>query len=82
MKFRSGGIIASGGLADQRSAIDWLEVPSMRLVGRVIAGKTDRGASLTREAMTTFQDQLRLLPEDDQSRLFMFPLDKLSLPVR
>jgi hypothetical protein len=82
LKFRSGGIIASGGLPERRGAIDWLDLTSMHLVRRVIAGKTDRGASLTREAMTTYQDQLWLLPEDDQSRLFVFPLASLPSPVR
>ncbi len=74
MKFQAGGIVASGGLADHSGAVDWLEFPSMRLLRRVIAGKTDRGMSLTREAMTVFRDQLWLLPEDNQSRLFVFPL--------
>ncbi|HEY1948037.1 MAG TPA: DUF6454 family protein [Bryobacteraceae bacterium] len=82
MKFRLDGIIASGGLPERSGAIDWLEFPSMHLVRRVIAGKTSRGASLTREAMTTFQEQLWLLPEDDQSRLFVFPLASLPSPAR
>lgn len=82
MKFRSDRVIASGGLQDHRGAIDWLELPSMHLVRRVIAGRTDRGASLTREAMTLFQDQLWMLPEDEQSRLFKFPLAKLPSPAR
>ncbi len=73
MKFESGRIIASGGLSDHRGAVDWLEFPSMHLVGRVIVGKTDRGASLSREAMTMFKGQLWMLPEDEQSRLFIFP---------
>jgi Family of unknown function (DUF6454) len=82
IKFRSDGIVASGGLADRRGAVDWLEFPSMHLARRVMAGKTDRGASLTREAMTTFQGQLWLLPEDEQSRLFVLPLTKSPPPVR
>ena len=82
MKFRSDGIVASGGLHDRRGAIDWLEFPSMHLVRRVLAGKTGRGASLTREAMTTFQEQLWLLPEDDQSRLFEFPVTSLPSTAR
>jgi hypothetical protein len=82
IKFRSDGIIASGGLPDRRGAVDWLEFPAMHLVRRVIAGKTGRGASLTREGMTTFQEQLWLLPEDNQSRLFVFFLTSLPSPVR
>jgi hypothetical protein len=72
MKFESGRIIGSGGLRDHRGAVDWLEFPSMHLVRRLIVGKTDRGASLTREGMTTFKGGLWVLPEDDESRLFMF----------
>jgi hypothetical protein len=73
MKFDSGRIVASGGLPGGSGAIDWLELPSMRLLKRVTAGKTDRGASLTREAMTLFNGELWLLPEDNRSRLFVFP---------
>jgi hypothetical protein len=73
MKFDSGRIVASGGLAGGSGAIDWLELPDMHLIKRVTAGKTDRGASLTREAMTVFKGQLWLLPEDNKSRLFVFP---------
>ncbi|HEU5021714.1 MAG TPA: DUF6454 family protein [Bryobacteraceae bacterium] len=73
MKFDSGRIAASGGLAGGSGAIDWLKLPSMRLAKRMTAGKTDRGASLTREAMTIFKGQIWLLPEDNHSRLFVFP---------
>ena len=63
MKFGSDQIIASGGLPERRGAVDWLEFPSMHLVRRMMVGKTDRGVSLSREAMTTFQGQLwRMLP--------------------
>ena len=73
MKFDSGRIVASGGLPGGSGAIDWLELPSLHLAKRVTAGKTDRGASLTREAMTVFKGELWLLPEDIHSRLFVFP---------
>lgn len=73
MKFHSGRIVASGGLPGASGAIDWLDLPSMHLAKRVTAGKTDRGASLTREAMTLFKGELWLLPEDNHSRLFIFP---------
>jgi len=73
MKFDSDRIVASGGLPGAGGAIDWLDLPSIHLEKRVTAGKTDRGASLTREAMTVFKDELWLLPEDNHSRLFVFP---------
>ncbi|MEI9974109.1 MAG: hypothetical protein WDO73_19890 [Ignavibacteriota bacterium] len=82
MKFDSDRMIASGGLADHRGAIDSLDFPSMHLVRRVIAGKTDRGASLTREGMTMFKGQIWVLPEDNQSRLFVLPAAGLASPDR
>jgi hypothetical protein len=82
IKFKSNGLIASGSLPGRRGAVDWLEFPSMRLLRRVLVGRTDREASLAREAMTVFQDQLWLLPEDNQSRLFVFPLAGLPPAAR
>ncbi|HXE63309.1 MAG TPA: DUF6454 family protein [Bryobacteraceae bacterium] len=73
MKLDSDRIVASGGLPGGSGAIDWLELPSMHLLNRVTAGKTDRGASLTREGMTVFKGEIWLLPEDEHSRLFIFP---------
>ena len=82
MKFGSDRIIASGGLPERRGAVDWLEFPSMHLVRRMMVGKTDRGVSLSREAMTTFKGQLWMLPEDEHSRLFVFPGAGLASPDR
>ncbi len=73
MKFDGNRLIASGGLADHSGAIDFLDFPSLQLLRRIKAGKTDRGASLTREAMTIFKGAIWLLPEDEKSRLFIFP---------
>ena len=75
MKFDGGMLVASGVLADRSGAMDWLEVPSMRLVRRVATPQTDRGASFSREGMAIRGKQLMLLPEDDPSRLFLFRLD-------
>jgi hypothetical protein len=82
MKFGSDQIIASGGLSERRDAVDWLEFPSMHLVRRMMVGKTDRGALLGRETMTTFEGQLWMLREDEQSRLFVFPGAGLDSPDR
>jgi len=65
-------IVASGALADHKGAIDWLDRESLRLAHRLVAGKTDRGASYTREGMTIHGGRLMLLPEDGPSRLFVF----------
>jgi hypothetical protein len=74
MKFNSKHIVASGLLADRTGAIDWLELSTMQIVHRLIAGRTDRDASYTREGMGIVGDQLFLLPEDGPSRLFVFRL--------
>ena len=76
MKFEGGFLVASGSLADKTGAIDWIELPTFKLVKRIAAGVTDRGASLTREAMTIHGNQLSLLPEDGPSRLFVFNLPR------
>src|SRR5215467_5214925 len=73
MKFRSGQLVASGLLAGSKSAIDWLNA-SMKLIRRLPLGNTDRSQPLTREGMTLFDDRLWLLPEDGDSRLFIFEL--------
>ena len=74
MKFNSKHFVASGLLADRTGAIDWLELSTMQIVHRLIAGRTDRDASYTREGMGIVGDQLFLLPEDGPSRLFVFRL--------
>jgi hypothetical protein len=72
MKFEAGLLVGSGLLADRSGAIDWIELPSFRLVRRVKVGKTDREAPFTREGMAIRGPQLLLLPEDGPSRLFLF----------
>lgn len=73
MKFDGSRIVASGNLADHTGAVDFLDYPSLHLTRRIKVGKTDRGAILTREAMTVFKGAIGLLPEDVNSRLFIFP---------
>ena len=46
----------------------------MKLIHRWLLGKTDRSQPFTREGMTLFENHLRLLPEDGDSRLFVFAL--------
>lgn len=72
MKFSGGYLVASGLLPNQTGVIDWLEVPSFRLVRRLAAGQTDRQIPFTQEGMTIRGTELLLLPEDDPSRLFIF----------
>jgi hypothetical protein len=70
LKYDGGFLIASGSIPNRGGAVDWLELPSFRLVRRIEVGTTDRGASLTREGMMVHQGDLWFLPEDDSSRLF------------
>jgi hypothetical protein len=74
MKFDSKYIVASGLLAGGAGAIDWLDSRSLKIVHRMTAGRTDRGAAYTREGMGIWRGQLLLLPEDEPSRLFIFRL--------
>ena len=74
VKFVDGNVVASGLFPDRSGAVDWLEYPSMRLLRRITAGATDRGAPYTREGMALRAQRLYLLPEDSASRLFVFDL--------
>jgi hypothetical protein len=48
----------------------------MSLIHRLPLGNTDRSQPLTREGMTLFENRLWLLPEDGDSRLFVFELPR------
>jgi glutamine cyclotransferase len=74
LKFADGKLVGSGTLAGRKGAIDWLEMPSMKLARRLPVGNTDKGEPLTREGMTLRGNQVWLLPEDGASRLMMFAL--------
>lgn len=72
MKIRKDQLVASGTLSGGVAAMDWLDLSSFRLRRRLLPGNTDRGLPLTREGMTTFGNEIWLLPEDGDSRLFVF----------
>jgi len=76
LKFAAGRIVASGLLPGGVGAIDWLEYPSLRLIQRLDAGKTDHGVTYTREGMAIRNGRLFLLPEDSPSRLFEFRMGR------
>jgi len=77
LKFRDGQLVASGLLAGGHAAIDWLDL-SMSLLRRLPMGNTDRSQPLTREGMTLFENRLWLLPEDGDSRLYVFELPRTA----
>jgi len=74
LKFSGGQLVGGGVLPDHSGAIDWLEYPSLTLMRRIPAGRTDWGVLYTNEGMAILDKRLFLLPEDSQSRLFEFQL--------
>ncbi|MCX6591062.1 MAG: DUF6454 family protein [Acidobacteria bacterium] len=78
LKF-SRGLLVGGGLRGKTEfVIDWLDPGTLKLVRRIIAGRTDRGVPYTQEGMTIKGDRLYLLPEDGRSRLFVFDLPPMN----
>ena len=73
MKWADGRLVAAG-LVKGGGVIDWIAPDTFRVERRLTAGRTDRGVFFTNEGMAVAGDQLFLLPEDDHSRLFVFPL--------
>jgi len=69
-------LVGSGGFPGGAGAIEWIDLATLKPVKRITVGKTDRGASYTREGMLIRGDDLMLLPEDGSSRLFVFRLKK------
>lgn len=77
LKWVSGRIVGSGTLANKQAAVDWLEFPALTLASRILPGNTERGQPYTREGMTVVNDEVWFLPEDDESKLYVFPLAAL-----
>jgi len=75
LKFADGKLVGGGLLPGKAGAVDWLEWPSLRLLKRMPAGKTDRGLPFTNEGMSARGDRVFLLPEDGPSRLFEFRVE-------
>jgi hypothetical protein len=65
-------LIGSGDLSNGRGVVEWVSLPSLELVRRIDAGRTERGVPFTHEGMTWRGGVLFLLPEDAPSRLFRF----------
>jgi glycerophosphoryl diester phosphodiesterase len=79
LKIVSGKLVGGGLLPGRAGAIDWMEFPSLRLLRRLKAGRTDRGVTFTNEGMALVGGELLLLPEDAPSRLFAFRLNAAPL---
>jgi hypothetical protein len=76
MKVVGETLVASGGFPGGDGAIEWIDLATLKPLKRITVGKTDRGASFTREGMLIRGDELMFLPEDGSSRLFVFRLKK------
>jgi hypothetical protein len=69
-------LVGSGSFPGGVGAIEWIDLTTLKPIKRITVGRTDRGASFTREGMLIRGDELMLLPEDGSSRLFVFRLKK------
>lgn len=74
IKYADGQLIGGGLLPDKTGAVGWFTWPGLQSVRQLPAGKTDRGVPYTNEGMAVRNGKLWLLPEDEPSRLFMWPL--------
>jgi hypothetical protein len=72
LKFDGDLLLGSGNTGKTEGALEWVRLPDLVVVRRVVAGVTDRGQPYTHEGMTLRGGRLYLLPEDAPSRLFEF----------
>lgn len=75
MKLTAGALVA-GGTIEGKGRVDWLSYPELKPLRSIDVGRTSRGEPLTREGLAMFGTQLWLLPEDGDSRLFIFDLPR------
>jgi hypothetical protein len=75
IKVVDGRVVASGAEGRNAGAIEWLDMDTLTLLRRVQAGKTDRGVRFTNEGMAVDDGRLYLVPEDGESRLFIFRIE-------
>lgn len=65
-------LLGAGPTTRDAGVIEWVSLPDLNPVRRLVTGHTDRGLAYTHEGMTLRQGRLLLLPEDAPSRLFEF----------
>lgn len=75
MKFAGNRLIGGGLRSKTHGAVDFLDPQSLEIRRRIEFATTDRGVVFTNEGMTVKGNMLYLLPEDEPSRLFVFPLN-------
>lgn len=71
-KLLAGRLIAGGLLNKREGVIDVLDPRNLQLLRRVPVGRTSRGVVETQEGLALHGRHVYLLPEDGQSRLFLY----------
>jgi len=74
MKFDAGHLIGGGTRTDKAGVVIWFEWPSLKVIREIDIGKTDRGHPYTREGFAIRSQKVWFLPEDNDSRVFLFEL--------
>lgn len=72
LKFVDGVLLGSGNVSKEQGAVEWLHPTDLRVIKRLLVGKTDRGQPYTHEGMAFRNGKIFFLPEDYPSRLFIF----------
>lgn len=72
LKFDGELLVGSGNTDKTAGAVEWILLPNLQIVRRLVAGVTERGQPYTHEGMALRDGRLYLLPEDAPSRLFEF----------
>jgi hypothetical protein len=72
VKIDRGMLLGAGNRTKDEGAIEWLRLPDLQVLRRILVGITDRGLTYTNEGMTLRDGKLYLLPEDAPTRLFVF----------
>jgi hypothetical protein len=75
LKYRD-GLLVGAGVAPRGSedhAVVWLDPETLEVRRTLLTGKTDRGVPFTNEGLEWRGGKLYLMPEDDPTRVFVFP---------
>lgn len=74
MKFDAGHLIGGGTRTEKAGVVIWFEWPSLKVIREMNVDKTDRGYPYTREGFAIRGEKVWFLPEDNNSRVFLFEL--------
>ncbi len=78
LKCDAGALVGSGTFPKPRAGgvVEWMDPETLDVLDAVHLGQTDRGRAYNAEGMAIRDGRLYLLPEDGQSRLFIFDLNQ------